>query len=81
MVATLFIDGLWKQASDDGEHDVRSPHDQRVVATVSQATQRDVLDAIAAARTSFDSGVFTSWTFHERSALVVAFPRACSGLM
>ena len=70
MVATLFIDGLWRQAYDGGEHDVHSPHDQRVVATVSQATVGDVLDSIAAARASFDSGVFTSWTFKERSALV-----------
>ena len=70
MVATLFINGVWKQAADGGAHDVHSPHDQRVVATVSQATQDDVLDAISAARISFDSGVFTSWSFKERSALV-----------
>ncbi len=70
MVATIFIDGVWKAASDGGSHDVHSPHDQRVVATVSQATQADVHDAITAARRSFDSGVFTSWSFKERSDLV-----------
>jgi len=70
MVATLFINGVWKQAADGGAHDVHSPHDQRVVATVSQATQDDVLDAISAARTTFDNGLFTSWSFKERSALV-----------
>ncbi len=70
MVATLFIDGVWKAASDGAVHDVFSPHDQRVVAQVSQASQSDVLDAIDAARTSFDSGAFTSWSFKERSALV-----------
>ncbi len=70
MVATLYIDGAWRQASDGGVHDVHSPHDQSVVATVSQATQADVLAAITAARASFDSGVFTSWSFAERSALV-----------
>ena len=70
MVATLYIDGAWRAASDGGEHDVHSPHDQRVVATVSQATEIDVLAAIAAARTTFDSGVFTSWGFAKRSALV-----------
>ena len=42
MVATLYIDGAWKSASDGGAHDVHSPHDQSVVATVSQATQEDV---------------------------------------
>ncbi len=70
MVATLYINGLWREASDGGSHDVQSPHDQSVVATVSQASQTDVLDAIAAARSSFDSGVFTSWSFKERSELV-----------
>ena len=63
MVATLYINGLWREASDGGSHDVQSPHDQSVVATVSQASQTDVLDAIAAARASFDSGVFASWSF------------------
>ena len=70
MVATLYINGLWREASDGGSHDVQSPHDQSVVATVSQASQTDVLDAIAAARASFDSGVFASWSFKERSELV-----------
>ncbi|CAB4600186.1 unannotated protein [freshwater metagenome] len=70
MVATLYINGAWRQASDGGAHDVKSPHDQSVVATVSAATQADVLDAIAAARASFDSGVFTSWSFKARSELV-----------
>ena len=70
MVATLFIDGVWRTASDGGSHDVHSPHDQSVVATVSQATEADVNDAITAARSSFDSGVFTSWSFKERSDLV-----------
>ena len=70
MVTTLFINGVWKEASDGGSHDVHSPHDQSVVATVSQATQTDVDDAISAARSAFDSGVFTSWSFKERSDLV-----------
>ncbi len=70
MVATLFINGAWRAASDDGTHNVHSPHDQSVVAIVSQATQDDVHDAISAARSSFDSGVFTSWSFKERSELV-----------
>ena len=70
MAATLYIDGVWREASDGGCHDIHSPHNQNVVATVSQATEVDVLDAISAARTSFDSGVFTSWGFARRSELV-----------
>ncbi|MSO43456.1 MAG: aldehyde dehydrogenase family protein [Candidatus Planktophila sp.] len=70
MVATLYIDGRWREASDGRVHEVHSPHDQSVVATVSQATQADVLNAIAAARKSFDSGLFTSWSFKARGELV-----------
>ena len=70
MSTTLYIDGAWRAASDNGFHDVHSPHDQSVVATVSQATEADVDDAIGAARRSFDSGIFTSWSFKERSELV-----------
>ena len=70
MAATLYINGVWREASDGGCHDIHSPHNQNVVATVSQATEVDVLDAISAARTSFDSGVFTSWGFARRSELV-----------
>ncbi len=70
MVATLYIDGKWRSASDAQTHEIHSPHDQRTVAVVSQATPADVGDAIAAARASFDSGIFTAWSFTERSALV-----------
>ncbi len=67
---SLFIDGSWRAASDEGIHEVRSPHDGSVVAVVSQATMADVSDAIAAARESFDSGIFSSWSWEARSDLV-----------
>jgi betaine-aldehyde dehydrogenase len=67
---TLFIDGVWRGASDGGVHEVRSPHDGSLVAIVSQATVSDVSDAIESARKSFDSGIFSSWTWLQRSELV-----------
>ncbi len=69
-VNTLFIDGRWRGASDGSTREIRSPHDGSLVTRVSEATQQDASDAIAAARASFDSGVFSSWSWAERSALV-----------
>jgi betaine-aldehyde dehydrogenase len=40
------------------------------VARVSEAGADDVSDAIAAARNSFDNGIYSSWSWAERSALV-----------
>ena len=69
-VKTLFIDGEWRGAVDGGTRDLRSPHDGSLVALVSEAGAQDVSDAIAAARTAFDSKVFSSWSWKERSVLV-----------
>lgn len=69
-VNSLFIDGQWRSASGDSTREIRSPHDGSLVATVSEATEQDASDAIAAARASFDSGVFSSWSWAERSVLV-----------
>ena len=67
---SLFIGGTWRGASDGGVREIRSPHDSALVATVAEATKTDALEAIAAARHSFDLGEFTSWSWTERSALV-----------
>jgi betaine-aldehyde dehydrogenase len=69
-VDTLFIDGEWRGAADKATREIRSPHDGSLVALVSEGGVQDVLDAIAAARSSFDSKVFSSWSWAERSALV-----------
>jgi betaine-aldehyde dehydrogenase len=66
----LFIDGNWRVASDHGVREIRSPHDGALIALVPEATSSDVSDAIAAARFSFDSGEFASWSWGERSALL-----------
>jgi betaine-aldehyde dehydrogenase len=69
-VNSLFIDGQWRSASEGSIREIKSPHDGSLVATVSEASAQDASDAIAAARSSFDSGVFSSWSWTERSALV-----------
>ena len=67
---TLFIDGIWRNASDSGVREIKSPHDQSLIVVVSEATGADSLDAISAARRSFDSGIFQSWPMRARCDLV-----------
>lgn len=69
-VKTLFVDGQWRSASDQTTREIRSPHDGSLVAVVSEANALDASDAIGAARASFDSGAFSSWSWEQRSALV-----------
>lgn len=68
--STLYINGSWCGASDGGVREIRSPHDGSLVAQVSEATPTDTRAAIAAARESFDSGVFKSWPMAARCDLV-----------
>lgn len=67
---SLCVDGLWRGASDGSTREIRSPHDGSLVTTVAEATTEDSLAAIAAARASFDSGVFASWSWARRCDLV-----------
>ena len=66
----LCIGGQWRDASDGVVREIRSPHDQHLVATAAEATAADVDDAIAAARDAFDHGPFPRWTIQERCDLV-----------
>lgn len=67
---SLCIGGVWRAASDGGIREIRSPHDDSYVTTVAEATSADSRAAISAARESFDSGVFSSWSWKARSELV-----------
>ena len=69
-VHTLYINGEWVAASDSGVREIRSPHDNSLVVVVSEGTKEDALSAVSSARSSFDSGVFTSWSLAERCDLV-----------
>ena len=67
---SLYIGGKWRSASDNSTREIRSPHDGSSVTFVSEATLQDAHDAIASARSAFDSGEFPSWSWAKRSALV-----------
>jgi betaine-aldehyde dehydrogenase len=67
---TLYINGKWVSPEKGQTCDVISPADGHLVATVAEATAHDVELAINAARTAFDSGEFSNWSFEKRSNLV-----------
>lgn len=66
MTSTLFINGAWMPAADGGTRLISCPADGEPVGTVSEATTADVEAAIKAARTAFDSGVWSSVPAPER---------------
>jgi len=73
MPNTLFINGQWRSAAQGGTRDIRCPANQQIVATVDEATEEDTQAAIAAARDSFDSQVWSSVPASERGDLLLAF--------
>lgn len=67
---SVFIGGTWRQPSS-GEHiEVVSPHTETPVARVAAAAPADVDQAVAAARTAFDSGPWPRLDPAERIAHV-----------
>jgi betaine-aldehyde dehydrogenase len=67
---SLYIDGEWRSAIAESVREIRSPHDNSFIVQVSEGAELDSLAAIDAARRSFDSGIFTSWSFKDRCDLV-----------
>ncbi|GHH80325.1 aldehyde dehydrogenase family protein [Promicromonospora soli] len=67
----LFIGGEWKEAADGARRDVISPATGRVISSVAWASDADVDTAVAAARESFDSGVWSRLSGRERSRVLL----------
>lgn len=66
----LLIDGQWVQASDGSTSDVYNPSSGQVISSAASATREDTESAIAAARASFDSGVWTGLTPAQRGKIL-----------
>jgi aldehyde dehydrogenase (NAD+) len=62
----LFIDGEWQAPSGNGTLKVISPVTEECIATVPDGTDDDIDRAVAAARRSFDSGVWSRLAPEER---------------
>ncbi|WTO33129.1 aldehyde dehydrogenase [Streptomyces achromogenes] len=69
----LYIGGRWTEPSDPRLLDVVSPHDRSVIARAAQARPADIDRAVAAARKSFDEGVWQATPPAERIAVLRRF--------
>ncbi|MDN5634158.1 MAG: aldehyde dehydrogenase family protein [Brevibacterium sp.] len=73
MPNTLFIDGQWVSAQNGGIREIHNPADGSFVAEVDEASPADTELAIAAARRTYDSGVWSSVPASERGDLLLKF--------
>ncbi|WP_029429823.1 aldehyde dehydrogenase family protein [Blastococcus sp. URHD0036] len=73
-----FIAGRW--ADHDATFAVEDPADESVLCEVASASAADVEEAVAAARSSFDSGVWADRPAAERAEVVRAFLDALAAL-
>ena len=71
MTSSIYIAGTWRPALDGATREIRSPADGTLVATVSDGKVEDALAAIGAARSAVDSRVFSSWSWKDRSSLLI----------
>ncbi|MEB3020266.1 aldehyde dehydrogenase [[Mycobacterium] crassicus] len=68
----LFIGGKWTAPATDQVIEVHNPATGEYVGKVPLATKADVDNAVAAARTAFDSGPWPSTPPAERAAVIAA---------
>jgi acyl-CoA reductase-like NAD-dependent aldehyde dehydrogenase len=64
----LFIGGNWVEPTGSSTFDIRDSATEEVVLTVAEAQAPDVADAVAAARTAFDTGPWPRLSPAERGA-------------
>ncbi len=72
---TAYIDGAFV-AGEGARFVVENPSDESVVAEISSVTAAQVEQAITAARTSFDSGVWSGLTMKQRAEPMRRFAEA-----
>lgn len=69
----LFIGGKWETPSSNAKINVVSPHDQSITGYTVLASNEDVDKAVAIARKTFDSGVWSEKTPEERQEVIARF--------
>jgi acyl-CoA reductase-like NAD-dependent aldehyde dehydrogenase len=66
----LYINGEFRNSSDDRAFDAVNPADGTVFATIAHASIQDTKDAIDSARHAFDSGVWNQMNKENRSRII-----------
>lgn len=62
-----YINGEWIGPSNSDRNKVINPANQEVIAVAPRATKEETEEAIAVAKSAFESGVWSGLTAHERS--------------
>ena len=75
----LFIGGEWHEATGGKRRDVINPANGEVIGTVAAGTTADVDRAAQAARTAFDSGVWSGLPGRERSRILLNVSKLIRG--
>lgn len=66
----MYIDGKWVASSNGRTLESVNPYQQKVWATVPDASEQDVKAAVTAARNAFDSGPWRQTTPQQRAAMM-----------
>jgi len=66
----MYIDGKWAEASDGASRTLLDPATGAPIASVAEGTRDDAKRAIAAARTAFDVGPWSTMTAADRARLL-----------
>lgn len=67
----LYIGGEWRESSNGDRHDVLTPATGAKIADVAWATTDDVDAAVAAAKSSFESGVWSGLSGRARAHVMI----------
>jgi acyl-CoA reductase-like NAD-dependent aldehyde dehydrogenase len=68
----LYIAGQWREAASGERFDVIAPFSEEVVATVASAGERDIDEAVIAARSQVDGGDWSRMTGSDRRQILLA---------
>ena len=66
----LYINGKWVDSASGKTFDVEDPATGKKIATCSAGDKNDIDAAVKAARTAFDSGVWTNMPNNERGKII-----------
>ena len=69
----LYINGKYEASESGKTFEVKNPSTEEVIATVSEASEKDVDKAVKAAKDAFDNGEWTKMDADSRSQLIYKF--------
>ncbi len=67
----MFINGEWRNSSDNKTKPNYTPITEEITSHIAQATDKDVNDAVAAAREAFDNGEWPKMSGHKRGRYLI----------